>query len=202
MTNAIMTYNQEDGLKAGGGNYISEGGAYVVKILEAKFVKAKTGTSGIEFSLETKEGQKANYITVYYVKPNGEAVQGGKSILNAMMGITGVSGIGTAKAKGQDGSEIYICPELTGKVIGMFLQKTLYTKNAGGDGYKFEIRVPFDANTSKTLREKISGDQPKTIENMTNSYKDKDERTQQATSAPASNGFDVNGFDDDLPDFD
>jgi len=179
MNNAIITYNQEEGLKAGGGNFISDGGAYIVKILEAKYAKAKTNTSGIEFSLESKDGQKANYITVYYVKADGEPVKGGMSMLNAMMGLVGANTITSANGRSQDGKDIFICPEFTGKTIGMFLQKSLYTKSDGSDGYKFDIRVPFDPATSKTLREKIGNDQPKTIENMTNSYKDKDERTQQ-----------------------
>lgn len=179
MSNAIITYNQEEALKAGGGNFISEGGAYIVKILEAKYVKAKTNTSGIEFSLESADGQKANYITLYYVKENGEVVKGGMSLINAMMGILGATSITSTKSRGQDGKDIFICPEFTGKTIGLFLQKTLYTKNDGGDGYKFEIRVPFDPSTSKTLREKIGNEQPKTIENMSKSYKDKDDRSQQ-----------------------
>ena len=192
MSNAIITYNQEEGLKAGGGNFISEGGAYIMKILEAKYTKAKTNTSGIEFSLESSDGQKANYITVYYVKADGSQVKGGMSILNAMMGLLGANTITSAVKRDQDGKEVFICPEFTGKTIGMFLQKSLYTKNDGSDGYKFDIRVPFDPATSKTLREKIGNDQPKTIENMTNSYKDKDDRTQQQQQNTGGYAGDMN----------
>ena len=208
MSNAIITYNQEEGLKAGGGNFISDGGAYIVKILEAKYPKAKTDTSGIEFSLESKAGQKANYITVYYVKADGSPVKGGMSILSAMMGLLGSNTITSSNGRSQDGKDIFICPEFTGKTIGMFLQKSLYTKNDGSDGYKFDIRVPFDPATSKTLREKIGNDQPKTIENMTNSYKDKDERVQQQQNTGGFTGdmqHDSSGMNQDngyIPGFD
>ena len=179
MSQAIITYNQEKGLKAGGGNFISEGGAYTCKIIEAKYVKAKTKTSGLEFSFEDVQGQKVNFINVYYAKENGEQVTGGMSILNAMMGLTGINQMTSSAMK-----DFYICPELTGKQIGVFLQKTLYTKGDNTDGYKFEIRVPFDASNGKTLRERVNNEQARTIDSLVATYKDKDERT-----APTTNSY-------------
>ena len=179
----IMIYSAEEGIKAGGGSFVSEGGAYIATITEAKYCKAKTGTSGIEFSIETSDGLKAQFITVYYAKADSTPVKSGNSILNAMMGLLNIPSI-TAL---QSGAE-YICPELTGKVIGLFLQKVLYTKNDMSEGYKFDIRVPYAHLTSCTLKEAMSNSAPKTIENMSNSYKDKDDR-KAAGSAPQDQGY-------------
>lgn len=175
--NAVLTYNQESAVKAGGGDYITEGGAHVVTITNAKYITSQKGTSGLEFSVATQDGLKANFINVYYAKapasPNaqGEPVAGGVSILNAMMGILRVNAI-TSK---QDVKE-WVCPEFIGKTIGLFLQKKLFTKNDGSDGYGFEIVVPYNPVDCKTVREIVDNKPPQTIERMSNNYKDRDER--------------------------
>jgi hypothetical protein len=54
------------------------------------------------------------------------------------------------------------CPALVGKKVGLFLQKVLYTKGDGTDGYKFEVRHVFQLrvalmpNTAKTKRQPLS----------------------------------------------
>ena len=201
MNQPIMTYDQTQGIKAGGGNFISEGGAYICTITEAKYVEAKTKTSGLEFSFESSDGQKINFINVYYAKQNGEKVTGGVSILNAMMGLCGISQM--TSSQNING---FICPELTGKKIGVFLQKTIYSKGDGSDGYKFDIRVPYDINTGKTLREKVSNDSARTIESLSFTYKDKDERTAHAmqSSSMASDSYSNQQSQDDsyIPGFD
>lgn len=187
----VMSYSAEAAAKAGGGEYISEGGAYVGKIKEAKYVTAKTQSQGIEFSFESG-GLKANYITVYYAKApaaqgqQGEPIKGGVSTINALMGILGLKQITAVKSG--DG---YICPEFTEKDIGLFLQKKLMTKNDGSDSYGFEIKVPFDPRDNKTMREKLDNKSAETINRMTASYKDDDQRKQkQAGSNPNAGGYD------------
>jgi len=189
----ILSYNQDSAAKAGGGEFLSQGGAYVVEITEAKYVTAKTKSSGIEFSVKTEDGLKANYINVYYAKEPatqggvGEPITGGQSILNAMMGVLRIDRM-TAIRSG----DAWVCPEFTGKKIGLFLQKKLTSKSTGEDSYGFEIAVPYNPIDQKTMREIIDGKPAQTIARMTASYKDKDERKANGGSSGGSMG----GYDD------
>lgn len=204
----VLQYDQNEGMKAGGGDFVSEGGPYVCQITEAKYTKARTGTMGLEFSIKTQDGLSARFITVYYQKGDGEIVKGGHSLIQAMMGLLKIQGISVNQV--QDGSEY--CPEFQGKKIGLFLQKKLYTKNDGADGYKFEISVPFNIQDRRTLRELIDNKPAQTIDRMEASYSDKDERGQNSLAmggtgvsggsqqGPGQNQFPpADQFDDDIP---
>src|SRR5690606_1770772 len=194
----ILSYNQESAVKAGGGEYINEGGAYVVTITEAKYEKAKTGTDGLEFSVVTEDGMKANYLRVYFAKKSteegrqGEPIKGGVSILNAMMGILGAQGM-TAVKRG----DVYVCPEFEGKKIGLFLQKSIYTKSDGSEGYKFEISVPFHPADKRTVREIVEGRSASTVDKMASSYKDKVEKPQN--SSQGNSGYGYSAGNDEYP---
>lgn len=195
----VMHYNAESAAKAGGGDYITETGAYVVTIRESKYIKASTGSDGLEFSIETKDGMKANFINVYFAKKSsaqgqpGEAIKGGQSIINAMMGLLNIKQI-TAVQSGQD----WICPEFKDKQIGLFLQKKLFNKSDGSDGYGFEICVPFGAADGKTMREVLDNKPAQTVERMKSSYKDKDERKATGAGTTQSSGY---GYQDDSGSF-
>lgn len=174
----VLTYNQDLAAKAGGGDYVSQGGAYAVKITEAKFITSKnTKSSGVEFSVVTKDGLKANYLTVYYAKAPvaqgqaGEPISGGLSCLNAIMGIIGAKQM-TAVQRGAD----WFCSEFENAEVGLFLQKKLTSKGDGSDSYGFEIKVPFCPKTRRTMREIIESKQPQTIDRMEASYADINER--------------------------
>lgn len=198
----VMTYDQESAAKAGGGDFISEGGAHVCTILEAKYIEAGTGSKGIEFSVQTDDGLKGNFIKVYFAKAAApgqpqEPIKGGQSLLNAMMGITQAQAL-TAR-QGQDGE--YYCPELQGKKLGLFLQKVLYSKNAGGDGYKFDIVVPFNPVDRKTMREILDNKPAQTIDRMQSSYKDKDERNQGQAPQGGSLDSGINDYGNFEPQF-
>lgn len=202
MTINVLQYNQESAVKAGGGEYVSEGGAYIVTINEAKYEKAKTGTDGLEFSVTTEDGMKASYLRVYFAKKaqeqgkQGEPIKGGVSLLNAMMGILRASGM-TAVKKG----DIYVCPEFEGKKIGLFLQKVLYTKNDGSEGYKFEIVVPFHPSDRRTMREIVDNKPAQMVDRMTANYKDRVEKQQgpSASSAEQEYGFNQRSGGEDIP---
>jgi hypothetical protein len=190
----ILQYNQESAAKAGGGEFLSQGGAYVVDITEAKFVTAKTGSNGIEFSIKTDDGLKANYISVYYAKAPatqggaGEPITGGQSALNALMGILRVERMTAVKT-----GDSWFCPEFTGKKVGMFLQKKLTSKSTGEDSYGFELSVPFNPVDRKTMREIIGNLPAQTIDRMTASYKDKDERKSKTSGSSVGSQA---GYDD------
>lgn len=186
----VLTYNQDLAAKAGGGDYVSQGGPYICTIVEAKFVTAKTGSSGVEFSVTTKDGLKANYLSVYYAKAPaaqgqpGEPISGGLSCLNAIMGIIGAKQM-TAVQRGKE----WFCTEFENAEVGLFLQKKLTSKGDGSDSYGFEIKVPFCPKTRRTMREIIESKNPQTIDRMEASYSDINERkTGNTGSAQQSSG--------------
>jgi len=191
----VMTYNQELASKAGGGEYLSQGGAYALEITEAKYVTAGTGSSGLQFSVKTDDGLKGNYINVYYAKAPavkgqaGEPITGGASIIQAIMGVLRVDKITAAKSG--DG---WICPEFTGKKIGLFLQKKLTTKADGSDSYGFEIKVPFNPVDRRTMREILSNSPAQTIDRMASSYKDQDDRKPTSSVAGQAQASGFGGF--------
>lgn len=178
----FILFNEDSAKKSGGSDFLQEGGAYICTIESAIYTKAGTGSHGIEFSIKTSEGLKANYITAYYAKDNNEPINSGQSLLNALMGFIGAAGLSFSNTT-LDGAQVSIVPELMGKTIGLFLQKKLYTKNDGSEGYKFDIRCPFDAKTRQTFKERIASKTAESIDRMASSYKDIDDRKDQSSSA-------------------
>ena len=193
-SNVFFSVDQEAATKAGGGDFISEGGAYIGIITKALCVQASTGSRGIELSFEDKTGLKANFITIYYAKQNGEVIKGGHNAINALMVIMGVQSLSHVK----QGEEI-VCNELINKPIGLCLQKVLYTKNDGSDAYRFELRFPFEPSTGLTVKEKLSNSGAKSVSLFESNYKDKDDRKQNAQQ-PQNQGF--NGYQNDPQNYD
>jgi len=187
MNNIIMNYNPEQAVKASGSEYLSQGGAVVIKITRALYGSStQKGTKYIEFSGVSASGEKIGYLKCYYQKKDvndqpGDIVTGGWNTIQAMMGICGIRSITAA----QDGQE-WICQEFNEKLVGLFLQKKLYTKSDGKDGYSFDIKLPYEVVTGKTLRETANNSQASTVSTMQKSYADIDERNSQ----PQQNGFD------------
>lgn len=190
MSQPMFTYNQDAGVNAGVSNYINETGAYQGRIVSAEWVQAKSGSAGVEFSFESSDGLKANYLTLYYRKADGSEIKGMAAMLNAIMGCCKVSAL-TSVLRGDK----YFCPELENKSVGLVLQKVLTTKQDGSDSYKFEIRIPFIPQTGKTLAEQIGNKDAITVSKMASTLTDKDERNsassqqQSASQDPYMNNF-------------
>ena len=203
MSNSMFTYNQNEAVAAGVSNYVADSGAYQGRILSAEWtVSSRKGTKGIEVTFETTEGLKANYLSLWYEKDDGAQLSGAK-MLNAIMGCTKVTNLTSKSVSFPDGPK-YFCPELENKSIGLVLQKVLYTKNDGQDGYKFEIRIPFIPQTGKTLAEQLGNKDALTINNILKSLTDKDDRTQggnqnnhQSTDQGQPINYGNDGFGDD-----
>jgi hypothetical protein len=172
-----FTYNQQSGESAGAGAYINETGKYVGKLLQAEYVvSTKKETKGIEFTFEASDGAKCQYLSAWYEKADGTKIKMGIDMINAIMGCTKTQALSLVIAE-VNNEPIDIAPELTNKPIGLVLQKTLKTKQDGSDSYSFEIRIPFIAQTGKTLKEQMSGKDAQAVERMVSTLKDKDERT-------------------------
>lgn len=190
-----MNYDQEAAKKAGGSEYITESGAYV-GTLSAKWAESSKGTQGIEFSLACPGG-KADYLTVWVYKAGGEMITGGYNLLQAIIGLLKLRGLGRFKKDAE-------VTEFAGKQIGFVLRKVLYTKNNGDDGYKFEIVMPFSATTNKTLREALDNKPAETVDRVLATLKDKDERGASRQPVQTGGAFDpgvppADDLDDGLP---
>jgi len=201
MSNSMFAYNQNEAVAAGVSNYVADSGAYQGRILSVEWTVAKTSTKGVEITFETAEGLKANYLSLWYEKADGTQLSGAK-MLNAIMGCTKVTNLSSKGVNQPDSSTKYFCPELENKSIGLVLQKVLYTKNDGQDGYKFEIRIPFIPQTGKTLAEQLGNKDALTINNILKSLTDKDDRQQGGQQQSSSNqdqpiNFGNDGFGDD-----
>lgn len=198
-----FTYNQQSGESAGAAAYINETGKYVGQILQAEYViSSNKGTKGLEFTFQAADGAKANYLTAWYEKSDGSQIKMGMDMINAIMGCTKTQGLTTASVAGANGA-VNVAPELANKPIGLVLQKTLKSKQDGSDTYSFDIRMPFIANTGKSLKEQMSGQDAKIIDNMMKTLKDKDERTNQnaqgGSGGNGQGGFAQQGGHDQTP---
>lgn len=178
MSNVIFTYNHEAALTAGQGGFINENGAYVINITEAALTTSQGGAKAIEFSGESDDGRKVQYLSVYVTKKDGTENTFGVNLIHAIMGCAGVKQLtNQMKAAGQ-----YVAPEFAGKKVGLVLQKVLRSKNDGSDTYGLEIRLPFIAQTHQTLLEKAEGKATEAVDRMVAGLKDKDERKKSSGS--------------------
>lgn len=179
MSNVIFTYNEESALTAGQGGFINETGAYVVTITEAALKQSEKGARFIEFSGESDDGRKVQYLSVCTQKNDGTENKFGANVIHAMMGCAGIKQLTQQMVSVSN----FVAPEFHGKKIGLVLQKVLTTKRSNGqDSYQMEIRLPFIAQTGQTLKEKAEGKQPETVPNMAANLKDKDNRNKQSAN--------------------
>jgi hypothetical protein len=188
MSNVMFQYSQESAMQARESFGISESGAYTGN-LSAKYVQGKNGSqsAGIEFTLETEAG-KLQYLSVYYQKKDGTVNTGGYNTINAMMGLLKIQQL-TSKQVGDD----WFCPEFNAKSIGLVVQKSLFTKQDGSDGYKFEIVMPFSAQSRKTLKEALANAPAQAVDKMLPLLKTKDDR-KQGQQGGIHGGY--HGYDD------
>lgn len=172
MSNFVFQFNQQSAMAAGSLPFISETGAYVGDIKEAKYVFGQNGSksAGLEFSISTPEGD-ARYLAVYFQGRDGNTSHSGYDLINAMLGINKMQGF-TQVQRGNDS----FAPELEGKKLGFILQKVLTTKNDGSDSYKFEIKQVFHPGTRKTFGELVENKPAELVDKLVATLKDKDQR--------------------------
>ncbi|WP_242365323.1 hypothetical protein [Yersinia enterocolitica] len=96
------------------------------------------------------------------------------------MGLNKIKRLNAVEVQGEQEVELH-CPELEGKPIGFVLQKVLYTKSDGGDGYKFDIKQAFSSTSRKTFKEAVDGTPAEAVDKLLLVLKDKDEREQPGT---------------------
>lgn len=197
-----FNYNQEEAAQIGGGQYVTKSGGYDFKVVRAQFTKSPNNSAEfLELDFETREGLKLNYVSINFVKGDGNQNEFGNKMIQAIMGATGVQQLSI----GNEGN----CPELFNKGLKGVVQRIDYTKqsgaNAGQDGYKFEFKLPANIQTGKTVKETISNSEAKSFSQYADSIEDKDERNtatarEQTNAAVSNNVADPTvDFDDDIP---
>lgn len=197
MSNVIFTYNHEAALTAGQGGFINETGAYVLTITEAALTTSSGGAKAIEFSGESDDGRKVQYLSVYVSKKDGSENAFGVNMVHAIMGCAGVKQLTNHMKDAKN----FVAPEFAGKKVGLVLQKVLRSKNDGSDTYGLEIRLPFIAQTRQTLLEKAEGKNAEAVDRMVAGLKDKDERKKGSTNGSSAGYPDYPQHDDGFTPF-
>lgn len=185
----LFTYNQEQAAQVGASQYVSKSGGYDVKVTRAIATKSQTQGSQAQFlelDLETREGQKCNYVKICFMKADGSQLDFGNQLIQSVMGCAGVQYL----TVDQNGN----CNELLNKQFKAVLQRVDFSKSDGTDGYKFDLKLPA-LMTGQTIQEQLASKQAQAFASYAGTIEDKDERktNSQATSqqppkmAPAYN---------------
>ncbi len=173
----------------------------------AKWTVSQQGAEALELSFEADSGEKADYLSIYYKGKDGNVIDFGRNMIQGIMGCTGVRNLSR-----QTTEYALIAPELIGRSVGLFLQKEIYTKQDGSDGFRFQVVTPFSAKSGLTLSEHKNNEPAKRIPYLISSMKDKDLRDKPKRGRPAkvkegSNAvmnaneqlYSPDPFDDDVP---
>lgn len=195
-----FTYNQEQAVQVGAGQYVTKSGGYDFKIVRAQFSKGTSNQSeSLEFDFEDRNGLKCNYVSINYTKGNGEPNEYGHKLIQSIMGCVGAQNLTENQTH---------CPELFGKYIKAVVQRIDYTKQsgakAGQDGYKFDFKLPANMQTGKTVKEQLNNEPATSFDQYASTITDKDERTTMATpqagfQQSSAQQAASNDFDDDIP---
>jgi hypothetical protein len=184
-----MTFNFDPELakKAGAGMGITENGAYEGTIISAVYTFGKDGSQsqGLELSFDSN-GARANYMRINFLGRDGEPTFG-MGLISALLWSAGIKSAQPVQVQGTDGPEWHN-QALEGKNVGLVLQKTLYTKQDGGDGYKMEVRQVFKPGTKKTYAEHAENAPAEAVDKLVSLLKDRDERDPNAGKTPSHTG--------------
>ena len=216
----IPTYAYNDSrvnaADAGGSIFIGESGPYVGTITYARAVQSSKGGWGIELGFETDEGRKPKYpLTLWTLGPNGERYFG-HDLLDAVLICAGMKP-GQALKPGritytkwdydlrdEVEAEADGYPGMSGKRVGLLLQREFYTTKNGRESFRHNIVGAFDPETMQAASEKIANNPAKLTAERVKELKDRDSRNASvvaqtdANSAQANSGA-FSGLEDDIP---
>lgn len=131
-------------------------GGAKVGVLEAAWVTHPTNQSkSIEINIEGADGM-FKFIKMQYVDKDGKDSKGGMVAIQNIMGLLRIGNLTEAQSGRADlnGNPVKDVPELTGKEIGLFLQRRDYTWN-NADKFGWNIKAVFDPSTKKTFNEAL-----------------------------------------------
>lgn len=187
-------------------------GKYTGTLIRAEAKCSDNKTDGIEFSFRADSGGVSDYLSIWTHNASGEALAGLKT-LNAIMTVCRVKAITPTQglverwdrfARQREKVSATIFPELTGKRIGLLLQREEYDRNDGGTGVNMRIFAPFDPETELTASEILAKKtNPEVLPRMVAQLKDRPpQRFKSAAPAEAAATKYSGGFDDidqDIP---
>ena len=189
-----------------GSAMIRESGAYIGIFTVAKAITANSGAKGIEFTFKSNEGQEANYLTLYTHNKDGDEIFGLKQ-LNSLMTCLKLREIDSANqrinaydaaTRGMMETNATVFPALMGKPVGVVLQAEEYFKRDGSVGNRMAMVRFFDAKTTQTASEILADSEPKNLDMLLATLKDKKLPPLQRQAAPMAAGTD-NFADADIP---
>jgi hypothetical protein len=184
---------------------ITETGKYKGFFTRAEAVVSKKNTEGVEFAFKSEDGSDADFLTLWTHNADGKELFGLK-VLNALMTCMRIKQIKPTQAvveKWVDGGkqkvDATVFLDLTGKPVGVLLQKEHYTKNDGSIGSKLNLVGCYEAATEMTAGEILNkATKAERLSVMAAGLRDKVAPiTPSRPSAPSGNGFD--DMDDDIP---
>lgn len=182
-----------------------ETGKYIGRFTRAEAVESDQGTEGIEFTFESRDGQSADFLTLWTVNAEGKEIYGMK-VLNSMMTCLRVKSIKPTNAviekfsngvKKKMDATIYL--DLMNKPIGVLLQREDYEKKNHDIGTKFNIFACFDPQSEMMAGEILDrATKPEQLAKVMKTLRDKpmQKRAPTAANIPAQAAPD---FDDDIP---
>jgi hypothetical protein len=192
---------------------IDQTGAYVASINWAKAVQSSKGTWGVEIQAATDDGRSLrNPVTLWTIKPDGTRIFG-HDILDSLLICAGMKAgaalkPGRVQAKVWDATERKMIdeeadgyPALTGKRVGLLIQREAYIKQSGETGYRLNLTGAYHPDDMRSAGEIIAGKPAEATARKIASLRDKDNTGGQASApanSPASPGS-AAPFDDDIP---
>jgi len=201
----------KEGSEGAGFQKITTSGAYTGIITKAKFVTAKSGTTGIEFAFECVSGATADYITIWLTKPDGTQLSAHK-VLHALLMCLKVKEAAPVDGQVEEWNSAtnkreivsaVIYPALMNVPIGLLLQAEEYQKDNGDIKTSMNLFAPFVADTKQMAIEVLDTQPPSALDRIMPTVKDKklpQARSQQATqqqSGQQQPPADI--YDDDVP---
>lgn len=155
-------FNPESAKQADSSARIEEAGKYIGTIKHMEFITAKSGTTGFEIEFETDNKESASF-SIWTEKSDGTSL-GGVHKINALLACVGARGLTPTNAqlekydfdkKERVMGNCVIAPEMTGKRIGLLLQRENYQNNSGDWKYQMNFFSCFHAQTELMAKEII-----------------------------------------------
>lgn len=203
------TLDPEMAKKAGQGLRITDTGLYFGTITTAFACKSEKGTKGVELMFKADDGRTADFLQLWTRKQDGTPLMG-EQVLHAIMTVTEQKNLSLKPSVVERMGEkknVDIFPELSGKRIGLMLQKEPYEKADGSVGNSMLVFMPVEDGTKRTAKEKLERvPKGEAFASIIQGLKDKPTRARQGGNPrpggnqPAPAGHQGGGMpDDDIP---
>ncbi|MFR9677530.1 hypothetical protein [Acinetobacter sp. SEK570] len=158
-----FNFNQDSAKQADAGGRIEHTGKYIGIIKTMEFITARnTGTTGFEISFEADNKESAT-ISIWTQKSDGTPLAGSHKI-NALLACAGVRSLTPTDqdlekydydTKQRVNQRCVVAPEMTGKRVGLLLQRENYTNGTGQARHRMNFFASFNAQSELMAKEII-----------------------------------------------